>query len=149
MEEHHHPDVPKGTYEAWANGDNSGPLDRELELAELLRFIKTSDIKNAVWLTADVHYAAAHFDEPTKAQFTDFNPFWEFVAGPIHAGTFGPNELDSTFGPQVMFKSVPDGMKPNRSPSEGLQFIGLVTLADLEVVWPAKTEIQRARFFLA
>jgi alkaline phosphatase D len=122
------PDVPKGTYEAWANGDNSGPLGREIELAELLRFIKTNDIKNVVWLTADVHYAAAHFYDPTKAQFTDFNPFWEFVAAPIHAGTFGPNELDSTFGPQGMFKSVPDGMKPNRPPSEGLQFFGLVTL---------------------
>ena len=81
-----------------------------------------------MWLTADVHYAAAHFYDPTNAQFTDFNPFWEFVAGPIHAGTFGPNEIDNTFGPQVMFKSVPDGMKPNRSPSEGLQFFGLVTL---------------------
>ena len=24
------------------------------------------------------------------AQFQDFDPFWEFVSGPIHAGTFGP-----------------------------------------------------------
>jgi phosphodiesterase/alkaline phosphatase D-like protein len=30
-----------------------------------------------------------------------FDPFWEFVAGPIHAGTFGPNPLDPTFGPEV------------------------------------------------
>jgi phosphodiesterase/alkaline phosphatase D-like protein len=22
------------------------------------------------------------------------DPFWEFVAGPVHAGTFGPNALD-------------------------------------------------------
>jgi alkaline phosphatase D len=114
-------------FEAWANGD--GPaLGRELELAELLRFIKHNDIKNVVWITADVHYAAAHFYDPTKAQFTDFVPFWEFVAGPLHAGTFGPNTLDNTFGPQVMFHSVPKGMKPNRPPSEGLQFFGKVTI---------------------
>lgn len=114
-------------FEAWANGD--GPaLGRELELAELLRFIKHNDIKNVVWITADVHYAAAHFYDPGKAQFTDFAPFWEFVAGPLHAGTFGPNKLDNTFGPQVMFHSLPKEIKPNRPPSEGLQFFGKVTI---------------------
>ena len=27
--------------------------------------------------------------------------FWEFVAGPIHAGGFGPNALDNTFGDAI------------------------------------------------
>ena len=39
------PDVPKGTYEAWANGDNGSPLGRELELADLLSFIKNKAIR--------------------------------------------------------------------------------------------------------
>jgi len=39
------------------------------------REIKHNDIKNIVWLTADVHYAAAHLYDPAHAQFTDFNPF--------------------------------------------------------------------------
>jgi alkaline phosphatase D len=112
-------------FEAWANGDGP-PLGRELELADLLRFVKANDIANVVWVTADVHYAAAHYYDPTKAQFTDFNPFWEFVAGPRHAGTFGPNTLDNMFGPQVKFCSVPEGLKPNRPPSDGLQFFGRV-----------------------
>ena len=43
-----------------------------------------------VWITGDVHYAAAHHYHPERARFTDFDPFWEFVAGPPHAGTFGP-----------------------------------------------------------
>ena len=34
------PDVPKGTYEAWSNADDGAPSGRELELAEILRFIK-------------------------------------------------------------------------------------------------------------
>jgi alkaline phosphatase D len=85
--------------EAIAQGD--GPArGRELEIAEILRFIKTAPIQNTVWLTADVHYAAAHYYDPNKAQFQDFEPFWEFVSGPLHAGTFGPNELDNTFGPR-------------------------------------------------
>ena len=117
----------KEAFENLANGD--GPaLGRELELADLLRFIKANGIANVVWLTADVHYAAAHYYDPAKAQFTDFTPFWEFVAGPLNAGTFGPNALDNTFGPQVVFQSVPAGMKPNRPPSEGLQFFGTVRL---------------------
>ena len=117
----------KDAFENLANGD--GPaLGRELETAELLRFIKANAITNVVWLTADVHYAAAHYYDPAKAQFTDFTPFWEFVAGPLNAGTFGPNELDNTFGPQVVYQSVPAGMKPNRPPTEGLQFFGTVRL---------------------
>jgi len=114
-------------FDAWANGD--GPaLGRELELAGLLAFIKANDIANVVWLTADVHYAVAHYYDPAKAQFTDFKPFWEFVAGPLHAGTFGPNTLDNTFGPEVKFLSIPEGLKPNQPPSEGRQFFGLVKI---------------------
>ncbi|MBD2439077.1 alkaline phosphatase [Nostoc sp. FACHB-110] len=114
-------------FEAWANGD--GPaLGRELELADLLRFIKYKNIKNVVWLTADVHYAAAHYYDPNKAQFQDFKPFWEFVAGPLNAGTFGPNQLENTFGPQLVFQSLPPGTKANRPPSEGLQFFGAVKI---------------------
>jgi alkaline phosphatase D len=79
-------------------------------------------------VTADVHYCAAHFYDPLRAQFTDFNPFWEFVAGPLNAGTFGPGQMDDTFGPQVKFTGIPQGMKPNRSPKDGFQFFGAVKI---------------------
>ena len=110
-----------------ANGD--GPaLGRELEIADLLQWIKRQNIRNVVWLTADVHYAAAHYYNPNRAQFQDFLPFWEFVAGPLNAGTFGPNPLDNTFGPEVKFQSVKPGEKMNRSPKEGFQFFGVVDI---------------------
>jgi len=112
-----------GKFENGANG-NGPALGRELEIAGLLRFIKNNKIKNVVWVTADVHYSAAHYYDPEKAQFKDFHPFWEFVAGPLNAGTGGPGEMDDTFGPQIKFVSVPKGMKQNRSPREGLQFFG-------------------------
>jgi alkaline phosphatase D len=114
-------------FEAWANGDGP-PLGRELELAALLRFIRDNEIRNVAWVTADVHYAAAHYYDPAKAQFTEFHPFWEFVAGPLHAGTFGPGQLENTFGPEMKFCSLPPGTKPNRPPSEGLQFFGMVKI---------------------
>lgn len=114
-------------FEAVANGDGP-PRGRELELAGLLRFIRDQRIRNLFWVTADVHYAAAHYYDPNRAQFQEFHPFWEFVGGPLNAGTFGAPPLDNTFGPQVKFSSLPPGMKPNRPPSDGLQFFGAVSI---------------------
>lgn len=115
--------------EAVANGENGPAKGRELEIADLLRFIKNAGIDNTVWLTADVHYTAAHYYSPDKAQFQDFNPFWEFVSGPIHAGTFGPGELDMTFGPELKFVKAPSAEQgQNLPPSAGLQFFGLVDI---------------------
>jgi alkaline phosphatase D len=111
-------------YEAVANHDDGMPLGRELEVADLLRFIRDRRVRNTVWITADVHYCSAHHYDPSRAKFTEFDPFWEFVAGPLHAGTFGPNTLDATFGPEVRFSGVPPGTKGNRPPSDGLQFFG-------------------------
>ena len=117
--------VPDGSgFDAVANRDNGRPLGRELELAGLLRFIKDRGIRNVVFVTGDVHYCAAHYYDPARAAFTEFHPFWQFVAGPAHAGTFGPAGLDGTFGPQVKFVGIPAGMKQNRPPSDGLQFFG-------------------------
>ncbi len=89
-----------------------------------MAFLRAGKVRNVVWITGDVHYAAAHHYHPERAAFRDFDPFWEFVAGPLHAGTFGPTPLDATFGPSVSFLAIPDGMKPNRPPSDGLQFFG-------------------------
>ena len=119
-------DGPKD-FENCANGD--GPaLGRELEIADLLSHMKRAGVKNTIWLTADVHYAASHYYDPNRAVFKEFDPFWEFVSGPLHAGTFGPGKFDNTFGPELKFKSIPDGMKGNRPPSVGYQFFGQVAI---------------------
>ena len=116
-------------FEAIANADNGPAKGREFEIVDLLRYIKTAGIANTVWLTADVHYTAAHYYNPDKAQFQDFNPFWEFVSGPLHAGTFGPNDLDMTFGPEVRYVKAPTAEQgANLPPSMGLQFFGLVDI---------------------
>jgi len=114
-----------GTFEAVANANDGPPLGRELEIADLLRFIRDRRIRNVIWITADVHYAAAYHYDPSRARFTDFAPFWEIVACPLHAGTFGPNTLDATFGPELRFLAIPPDLKPNRPPSDGFQFFGL------------------------
>lgn len=125
--------IPDGTdeqgrakWEGPANGNDGPASGRELEIAELLRFIKREDIRNIVWVTADIHYCAAHYYDPNKAVFQDFAPFWEFVAGPLNAGAFGPNAMDKTFGPQVIFQKAPP--VANTPPSGGFQFFGQIDI---------------------
>lgn len=123
--------VPDGAVnqESLANRDPGAPLGRELEIAAVLSAFKKSGVKNIVWLTADVHYCAAHHYSPERASFTDFDPFWEFVAGPINAGSFGPNDMDGTFGPEVVFSRA--GRFPGESPRDGEnQYFGHVDLSD-------------------
>jgi alkaline phosphatase D len=115
-------------YEAIANGDAGPPLGRELEIAELLRFMQQERIRNVIWVTGDVHYAAAHHYDPQRARFKEFDPFWEFVAGPLHAITGGAVALDTTFGPEERFNSAPRGLKTPVGPAAGLQFFGKVRI---------------------
>jgi len=116
-------------YEAIANADAGPPLGREIEIADLLRFMQQERIRNVIWVTGDVHYAAAHRYDPQRARFKEFDPFWEFVAGPIHAITGGAVELDSTFGPEERFNAAPRGLKTAVGPAAGLQFFGKVGIA--------------------
>jgi alkaline phosphatase D len=124
--------------EAWANG-HGPPLGRELELADLLRFARQRKIKNLLVVTADVHYAAAHYYDPQHAEFGEFDPFWEFVAGPLHASTYGPNQLDSTFGPPIKYMSPPSGRRL-RSPADGGQYFGTLRI-------DGKTEVLTASLY--
>jgi alkaline phosphatase D len=124
------PDGPGDSrHEGFANGDAGPPLGRERELARVLAEIAERGVRNVAWLTADVHYAAAHHYDPARAHGATFAPFWEFVAGPIHAGTFGPNELDPTFGPELVFQWAPPHGTGNLAPCDGLQSFGTVDVS--------------------
>jgi alkaline phosphatase D len=123
-------DLPIGliSNDAIALGDGP-PARREHEIADLLSFIKRAGVRNTVWLTADMHYTAAHHYDPNRAIFSDFEPFWEFVSGPLHAGTWSPGELDNTFGPKALFqKGCSAEQGENLAPCFGLQFFGRVDI---------------------
>ena len=98
-------------------------------MARLLTGIKQAGIQNTVWLTADVHYTAAHHYHPDRAQYKNFNPFWEFIAGPLNAGTFGPGQTDDTFGIEVVYAKAPPKGEANLPPSAGMQFFGDVEVS--------------------
>ena len=91
--------------------------------------MKRAGIRNTVWLTADMHYTVAHHYDPNRAVFSDFEPFWEFVSGPLHAGSWAPGELDNTFGPEAKFqKGCSAEQGENLAPCFGLQFFGRVDI---------------------
>ncbi|WP_345265230.1 alkaline phosphatase D family protein [Nocardioides nanhaiensis] len=123
----HHDDDLDGP----SNGIDGAPRGREHELARVLAALQVRGVRNVVWLTADVHYTAAHHYHPDRAAFTDFHPFWEFVSGPLAGGTFGRKDdvLDRTFGPQVAFSRGNDRMPVPMSPRAGRQFFGHVAIA--------------------
>jgi alkaline phosphatase D len=116
---------PKGAIEGLANGRPGAPGGREPELAGLLARLKARGVRNIVWIAADVHYAAALRYDPARATGANFDPFWEFVAGPINAGTgsIDGNPLDPTFGPEVVHATVPTRLA-DPSPRSGNQFFG-------------------------
>jgi alkaline phosphatase D len=115
-----------GTYEGVAQEDHGVPLGRELQIAEVLQASHRNGVTGIVCLTGDVHYSAAIHYDPARAAVQDFAPFWEFVSGPLHAGGFGPNRLDRTFGPEVRYQHAPP--KPFWSPWDGFQHFGEVEI---------------------
>jgi len=123
-------DLPLGVlcHDAAALGDGA-PVGRELEIADVLSFIKRASVRNTVWITADQHYTAAHYHDPNHAVFQDFDPFWEFMSGPIHAGTGPLAKLDNTFGPRtVYYNACSPEQGDDLAPCFGLQFFGHVAI---------------------
>lgn len=122
------PDSTQGqpNLEAVSQGDPGAPLGREIQIAALLKFIKDQRIDNVVWLTTDVHYTAAIYFDPDKAAFSDFTPFWQFVSGPLNAGSFAADAIDTTFGAQQVFVKAPS--VANSSPATEYQFFGQISI---------------------
>ena len=153
-------DLPIGIVsdDAVAMGDGA-PQGRECEIADLLAFMKHAGIVNTVWLTADMHYTAAHYYDPNAAVFQDFEPFWEFVSGPLHSGSWSANPLDNTFGPKAVYvNACTKEQGDNLAPCFGMQFFGhvaidgntevmTVTLKDVDdrALWSVPIEPRKTR----
>lgn len=97
-----------GDYDAFGNED-ARILGREFELVDLFGFIESEGITGVVSVTSDVHFTAHVNMHPDRAMgnFTAFKPLDEFVIGPIHAGSFGPNYMDTSFGAEYLYEMGP------------------------------------------
>lgn len=88
-----------GGLDGWANYEQG--VGFEQELIELLRFMRQHEVNNNIWLTTDVHFAAA-FRYTPFADAPKFQPR-EFITGPLSALLF-PNPLfDTTLGTEQLF----------------------------------------------
>lgn len=97
----------EGDYDSWSQ-NQCDILGRETELVDLFGLIAENGIKNVISITSDVHYTAATTYDPAKVcsdlvEKPDFMPFYEFCIGPINAGAFGPQDLDSSFGAEYEY----------------------------------------------
>ena len=118
--------------DTYANKDDGQPLGREPELARILAALQRHRVRNVVWITADVHYTAAYRYDPDRAAFTDFDPFWEFISGPAASSPFWTkdDELDATFGPEVVFsRGESEVGKLDTPPEPTNQYFGHLDLA--------------------
>jgi alkaline phosphatase D len=78
-------------------------------------------VRNVVWITADVHYAAAHHFDPARGTGTQFDPFWGVRGRSDSAEELRPEPARSTFGPEVRFQWVPPADRQDLGPWDGLQ----------------------------
>ncbi|MBI3248446.1 MAG: alkaline phosphatase D family protein [Deltaproteobacteria bacterium] len=88
-----------GGLDGWANYEQGAGFEQEL--IEILRFMQRQGVNNNIWLTTDVHFAAA-FRYTPFADAPKFHPR-EFISGPLSALLF-PNPLfDTTLGTERLF----------------------------------------------
>jgi hypothetical protein len=66
----------------------------------IVETIMTKDIRNVVWLAADVHYVQANAYDPSGDGEPDFH---EFIAGPLSANPVRPVAPAPTFRPTNLF----------------------------------------------
>lgn len=96
---------PDGPRDGWANF--GGPTGYELELTRLVAVLPELEPANVVFLTTDVHFAAAYTYRPftgakTRGPNSEFS-FTELVAGPLSAGLFPKLIFDDSFGAERLF----------------------------------------------
>ena len=123
-------DLPIGlvSQDAVARGDGP-PAGRETRDRRSAVVHQAHGVQNIVWLTADMHYTAAHHYDPNRAVFQDFDPFWEFVSGPLHAGTWGRRRSTTRLARRCAIRTAARAEQgENLAPCFGLQFFGRVDI---------------------
>jgi alkaline phosphatase D len=96
------PAGPAGARDGWANYDTDKGF--ELELLEILRDMQQNDVRNILWITTDVHFAAV-FRYTPFAEHPDFQVH-EIAVGPLNAGVLGKPDFDTTLGTEQLFRSI-------------------------------------------
>ncbi|MCL4685313.1 alkaline phosphatase D family protein [Myxococcota bacterium] len=99
--------IPTGSLDTgrdgWADLGQHGGFEREL--LGILESFRDHGVRNLVWITTGVHFAAAFRYRPFVAD-RRFR-FFEIATGPLHAGLYRNELVDATFSPQRLFLFAP------------------------------------------
>lgn len=108
---------PEGPRDGWANF--GGPTGYEAEFSRLVAVLPELKPANVIFLTTDVHFAAAYTYRPfaragsdAAAGATSQFSFVELVSGPLSAGLFPKLIYDDSFGAERLFIHAPLGGEP-------------------------------------
>jgi alkaline phosphatase D len=85
-------------HDSWARAEDGTGFEHELRM--IVDTIVTRDIRNVIWLAADVHYVQANAYDPSGDGEPDFH---EFIAGPLSANPVRPVTPAPTFRPTTLF----------------------------------------------
>ncbi len=103
---------PDGPRDGWAN--YGGPTGYEAEFSSLVRVLPELKPANVIFLTTDVHFAAAYvyrpFARPDRAAADEAASrfsFLELVSGPLSAALFPKLIYDDSFGAERLFIHAP------------------------------------------
>jgi alkaline phosphatase D len=86
-------------FDGWANADTEFGYERELR--KIVNSLHDSKVKNVVWLTTDVHFAAGFHYRPIEEDQSW--EMYEFASGPLNAQSFPKQTLDTSFNPDRLF----------------------------------------------
>jgi alkaline phosphatase D len=105
--------TPTGTYpetngrDGWSNHGFRTGFEREL--VSIMRELAAADVRNQIWLTTDVHFAAIHRLDPFPEDHPDYQVH-ELIAGPLSAYLFPNKTTDPTLKPtQLWFHGPRNG----------------------------------------
>jgi alkaline phosphatase D len=115
---------PTNGRDGWANFDQETGF--ELELLDILRFMRDRGIDDSLWITTDVHFAEAFRYRP----FPETPSFrvHEVATGPLNAGIFPNRAFDETLRPERLFLFGPDTPEAVTSWDEAKRWFNYGTL---------------------
>ncbi len=119
--------IPTGAPErrdGWANFREPGGY--EGELLGILGRLREAGVANTLWITTDVHFAAA-FRYTPFAGSPDFQ-LHEIVTGPLNAGLFGHERFDDTLGTERLFYFGPQDFRTVQSWEEARRWFNFGVL---------------------
>jgi alkaline phosphatase D len=97
--------VPNGSAasgrDGWADGGSGNGFEREL--LDLLRFLDAKNVKNVVFIAADLHFPQVTRSRRDYDGDGDAFVFHELIAGPLNARVWAPYGLDATTNPTQLY----------------------------------------------